>query len=46
MTELLPFFQIIIFSLSNCRICDDQVVIFAGNGAFGEPYMENIYTCV
>ena len=34
MTDLLPFLQIIIFSLSNCHICDDQVVIFAAKWSF------------
>ena len=33
-TDLLSFLKIIIFSLSNCHICDDQVVITAGKWSF------------
>lgn len=33
-TDLLSFLNIIILSLSNCHICDDQVVITAGKWSF------------
>ena len=33
-TDLLSFLKIIILSLSNCHICDDQVVITAGKWSF------------